>query len=378
MKITSESDAFVALAHLCEPADESINRKLASGMSPIEVLDLLLTAGFPKRDHVAFRHKFESFNLEAELSFSQKIGARIMTRDQEGWPTQLNSLGVAQPWALWAIGSIDFRVIALSSVTIVGTRACTPYGAGIGNQWAADLGEWGTSVFSGGAIGIDAHAHRGALSVGAPTVAVLASGVHARYPASHENLFAQIIDNGAIVSESPPREVAQKRRFLARNRILAGLTKATCVIEATDRSGTSSTAREALNMNRIVAGVPGSIHSPTSLGVNTLLKHKDVHVVTSSAELQELVSGFNPLKKISHEGTGGGPHLDPGPDWRELSKSDYEIWELLPKRGGFGIDILCQKTGRSRLDLLARLSELHLTGLVTSSEGLWRKHSELK
>jgi DNA processing protein len=376
VKIATESDAFLALAHLCEPADESINRKLASGVSPIEVLDLLLTTGFPKRDHVAFGHKFDSFNVEAELEFSQKIGARILTRDQEGWPTQLNSLGVAQPWALWAIGSIDFRVVALSSVTIVGTRACTPYGAGIGSQWAADLGKWGTNVFSGGAIGIDSHAHRGALSVGAPTVAVLASGVHTRYPASHEHLFAQIIDNGAIVSESPPREAAQKRRFLARNRILAGLTKATCVIEATDRSGTSSTAREALSMNRIVAGVPGSIHSPTSLGVNTLLKHKDVHVVTSSADLQELVSGFNPLQKVSYVGAAGGPNLDLGPDWRELSKTDYEIWELLPKRGGFGIDILCQKTGRSRLDLLARLSELHLTGLVTSTEGVWRKHSQ--
>lgn len=373
MKITSESDAFVALAHLCEPADETINKRLASGVSPIEVLDLLHTTSFPKRDHIAFGHKFEAFNVEAELEFSQKIGARILTRDQEGWPTQLRSLGIAQPWALWAIGSIDFRVIALSSVTIVGTRACTPYGAGIGSQWAADLGNWGTSVFSGGAIGIDSHAHRGALSVGSPTVAVLASGVHTRYPSSHEHLFAQIIDNGAIVSESPPREPAQKRRFLARNRILAGLTKATCVIEATDRSGTSSTAREALNMNRIVAGVPGSIHSPTSLGVNRLLKHKDVHVVTTSADLQELVTGFNPRDTGADVGTEGGSTSDRGSHWRELSESDYEIWELLPKRGGIGISTLCQKTGRSRLDLLARLSELHLTGFVTSAGGVWSK-----
>jgi DNA processing protein len=156
---------------------------------------------------------------------------------------------------------------------------------------------------------------------------------------------------------------------------LAGLTKATCVIEATDRSGTSSTAREALNMNRIVAGVPGSIHSPTSLGVNTLLKHKDVHVVTTSAELQELVSGFNPRERGLEVETPGGPHRDRAPDWRQLSETDYEIWELLPKRGGIGIDILCQKTGRSRLDLLARLSELHLAGMVTSTEGVWRKYS---
>jgi DNA processing protein len=373
MKLTSEAEAFIVLAHLCEPGDETINKKLSSGISPNEVLEMLLTKGFPKRDHIAFRYKHDQLNLEAELEFAQKIGARIIARDQEGWPTQLRALGIAQPWALWTIGSIDFRVIALSSVTIVGTRACTPYGAGISTQFAADLGGWGTSVFSGGAIGIDSYAHRGALSVGAPTVCVLASGVHARYPAGHEHLFGQIMDNGAIVSESPPREPAHKRRFLARNRILAGLTKATCVIEATDRSGTSSTVREALNMNRIVAGVPGSIHSPTSLGVNTLLKHKDVHVVTSSADLQELVTGFNP-----HDApiAGNAAHVGQdvsNPNWRALSESDYEIWELLPKRGGIGIDILCQKTGRSRLELLARLSELNLTGFVSTSEGTWRK-----
>lgn len=373
MKIRSESDAFIALAHLCEPADEGINKKLSLGTSPIEVLDMLLTTGFPRRDHVAFGRKLEALNVEAELDFAQRIGARVLTRGQEGWPTQLHSLGQAQPWALWTIGSIDFRLVALSSVTIVGTRACTPYGAGIASQWAADLGSWGTSVFSGGAIGIDSHAHRGALSVGASTVAVLASGVHTRYPSSHEHLFAQIMDSGAIVSESPPREPAKKRRFLARNRILAGLTKATCVIEATDRSGTSSTAREALNMNRIVAGVPGSIHSPTSLGVNRLLKHKDAHVVTTSADLQELVTGFNPLDNNLSGETGGGGNPRQSHDWRELSETDYEIWELLPKRAGIGIDVLCQKTGRSRLNLLARLSELHLTGFVENTGGLWRK-----
>jgi DNA processing protein len=373
MKITSEFGAFIALAHLCEPADEGINKRLALGTSPVEVLEMLSTTGFPRRDNAAFLHKLDALNIEAELEFAQKIGARVLTRGHEGWPTQLNSLGAAQPWALWAMGSIDFRVVALSSVTIVGTRACTPYGAGIASQWAADLGTWGTSVFSGGALGIDSHVHRGALSVGTPTVAVLASGVHARYPSSHEHLFTQIIDSGAIISESPPREPAKKRRFLARNRILAGLTKATCVIEATDRSGTSSTAREALNMNRIVAGVPGSIHSPTSLGVNRLLKHKDVHVVTSSADLQELVSGFNPLKKSLVCKTGGGEDSRRAHDWRELSETDYEIWELLPKRVGIGIDVLSQKTGRSRLNLLARLSELHLTGFVENTEGNWRK-----
>ena len=373
MKIQSESDAFIAMAHLCEPGDELINKKLASRISPNQVLDMLGSKGFPQRDNLAFTKRFEKFDLDAELDFAHRIGARILTRDQEGWPTQLQALGSQQPWALWAIGSIDFRVIALSSLTIVGARACTPYGAAIAGQWAAELGAWGTHVFSGGAIGVDSCAHKGALRTGTPTVSVLASGVQARYPSSNEHLFALIVENGAIVSESPPREPAHKRRFLARNRILAGLTKATCVIEATDRSGTSSTAREALNMNRIVAGVPGSIHAPTSLGVNRLLKHTDVHLVTSAADLQELVTGFNPREVPSVGATTRDHQRNSSARWRALSASDYEIWELLPKHGGMNVDNLTEKTGRSRLDLLARLSELRLTGFASNVEGLWCK-----
>ena len=87
------------------------------------------------------------------------------------------------------------------------------------------------------------------------------------------------------------------------------------------------------------------------------------------------MSGFSPREKGTDVGTESGSSLDRGRDWRELSEAEYEIWELLPKRGGIGIDILCQKTGRSRLDLLAQLSELRLTGFATSSEGLWLKNS---
>ena len=144
-------------------------------------------------------------------------------------------------------------------------------------------------------------------------------------------------------------------------------------MEATDRSGTSSTAREALNMNRIVAGVPGSIHAPTSLGVNTLLKHTDVHLVTSAADLQELVTGFNPREVPSVGATTRDHQRNSSARWRALSASDYEIWELLPKHGGMNVDSLSEKTGHSRLDLLARLSELRLTGFASNVEGPWCK-----
>jgi len=145
------------------------------------------------------------------------------------------------------------------------------------------------------------------------------------------------------------------------------------VIEATDRSGTSSTVRAAREMNRIVAGVPGSIHSPTSLGVNKLLKEQDVHVVTSSADLQELITGFNPNDLPSRSDIDVEDLGQPRARWKSLSEGDYEIWELLPKRGGIGLDVLCQKTGRARLEILARLSELNLMGFAQNAEGSWKK-----
>ena len=97
MEITSDADAFLALAHLCEPGDETINRRLAAGASPGEILEMLLTKGFPQRNNVAFSKKYAQCDLEAEREFAEKIGARILTRGQEGWPTQLHSLGGAQP-----------------------------------------------------------------------------------------------------------------------------------------------------------------------------------------------------------------------------------------------------------------------------------------
>jgi|MEHZ01.5.fsa_nt_MEHZ011430556.1_3 predicted Rossmann fold nucleotide-binding protein DprA/Smf involved in DNA uptake len=126
-------------------------------------------------------------------------------------------------------------------------------------------------------------------------------------------------------------------------------------------------------MNRIVAGIPGSIHAPTSLGVNALLKHTDAHPVTSAADLQELFTGFNPREGPSEGAATRDHQRNSRANWRALSALDYEVWELLPKLGGMGVDSLSEKTGHSRLDLLARLSELRLTGFASNVEGLWCK-----
>ena len=142
------------------------------------------------------------------------------------WPNGLDQLGQARPYALWLRGGADLRAACLRAVSMVGSRAATGYGAHVAGEIAADLGEQGWTVISGGAYGIDAAAHRGALATRAVTIAILACGVDHPYPAGHAELFADIAARGLVVSEWPPGRRPARMRFLVRNRTIAALPAA--------------------------------------------------------------------------------------------------------------------------------------------------------
>jgi DNA processing protein len=150
------------------------------------------------------------------------------------WPTALEDLGDRVPIALWVAGDGNLADAARRSVSVVGARACTAYGEHVAGELAAALGDRGWTVVSGGAYGIDAAAHRGALAVDAPTVAVLACGVDVPYPAAHDGLLRAIRTRGVVVSELPPGSRPTRRRFLDRNRVIAALGRGTVVVEAGD------------------------------------------------------------------------------------------------------------------------------------------------
>ncbi len=158
-------------------------------------------------------------------------------------------------------------------LAIVGSRKATPYGRAVTTRLAQELASQGIVIISGLALGIDSIAHQAALDVGGITVAVLACGLDRVYPASHTNLAKQLLDRGgAIISEYPEGTEPLGHQFIARNRLIAGLSDGVLITEAAEKSGSLHTANFALEQGKTVLAVPGNITSPTSTGANNLIK----------------------------------------------------------------------------------------------------------
>ena len=157
-------------------------------------------------------------------------------------------------------------------ISIVGARRCTKYGEDIAYRLAYALAEQGVVIISGMAYGIDTAAHRGCLDAGGTTVAVLGTPIDKIYPQSNRRLAERILQNGAILSEYSPETETRAWHFLHRNRIVVGLSDATIIVEAGERSGTQRTAQCAVELGRNLYAVPGDIMRPTSAGCNKLLK----------------------------------------------------------------------------------------------------------
>ncbi len=219
-------------------------------------------------------------------------GGEFIVPSDQPWPAQLNDLATP-PIGLVVKGKID--ALHSRSIAIVGTRNPTPYGARIASDFAAGFVDREWSVVSGGAYGIDTHAHKGALIAEGLTIAVIASGIDINYPAGNERLFTEIAELGAIVSEVMPGTPAFPSRFLTRNRIIAALSVSTLVVEAAFRSGSLRTARDAAELMRPVMAIPGPINSPTSEGTHRLIGERAAEIVTSVHDAVELISSLELL-----------------------------------------------------------------------------------
>ena len=188
-----------------------------------------------------------------------------------GYPPVLAQMSGA-PKELFVAGELD-ELLARPRVAIVGSRHVSAYGRQITTNLAAELAGQGIVIISGLALGVDALAHRAALEAGGLTLAVLPGPIEQIYPSSHTQLARQIVDGGGVlVSEYPDGTPAFRWNFVARNRIVAGLSDALLITEAAEKSGTLHTARFALELGRDVLAVPGNITSPLSAGTNNLIK----------------------------------------------------------------------------------------------------------
>ena len=245
----------------------------------------LEAAGLDSRSVDAIIAKRPAISLDAELEKLERYNVKALTWKDEAYPSMLKEIYDLPP-VLYVRG--DLTPADNISVAVVGTRRPTYYGREITEHIATDLARNRVTIVSGLARGIDAAAHRAALEAGGRTIAVSGCGLDIVYPGDHANLARQIMECGALVSEFPLGTRPRADNFPRRNRIMSGLSLGVLVIEAREASGALITARWALEQNRDVFAVPGSILSPASRGTNRLIQEGAKLIADSRDILEEL------------------------------------------------------------------------------------------
>ena len=287
---------------------------------------------------------------EAWLNASEHHHA--LTLEHPAWPALL--LQTADPPLLLYVQG-DLRRLAAAGVAVVGSRHPTAQGSDNARQFARTLADEGWQVVSGLARGIDAAAHEGGLAGAAGTLAVVGTGLDRVYPPAHAALAQRIAAQGALVSEYAPGTPPLPEHFPQRNRLIAGLTRGTLVVEAALRSGSLITARLANEAGREVFAIPGSIHAPQSRGCHQLIQQGAKLVESARDIIDELQSGpVLPGRQAEL------PLADPGPADALLDALGSDPVTL---------DALMARTGDSAADLAARLMELELEGRVARLPG---------
>ncbi|HHY47537.1 MAG TPA: DNA-protecting protein DprA [Firmicutes bacterium] len=207
--------------------------------------------------------------VDDELERARRAGARIITVEHEAYPQNLRDIYDPPP-VLYVKG--DLAAADRAACAIVGTRRASSYGCAVASQFAYELAANGVTIVSGLALGVDSAAHRGALKAGGRTIAVLGSGVDCTYPPENSRLCREIIESGAVLSEFPMGTAPLKGNFVARNRVISGLSVACIVVEAPERSGALITSYFAMEQGRPVFAVPGDIRRAQSRGTHALIK----------------------------------------------------------------------------------------------------------
>ncbi|CAA9368572.1 MAG: Rossmann fold nucleotide-binding protein Smf possibly involved in DNA uptake [uncultured Nocardioidaceae bacterium] len=371
-----ERDARIVMSRLAEPGDADACR-LVREYSAAALLDRLGSGPSGISKLADWAERFGSTDAAAVKSRASAVGARYICPGDEEWPRQLDDLEhlevfgperrAGAPFGLWVRGSASCAGVTERSVAIVGARSATAYGEHVAGDLAMGCTERGHCVVSGGAYGIDAAAHRGALAADRPTVAVLAGGVDRFYPTGNASLLEAVLASGLVVSEAAPGCAPSRSRFLVRNRLIAALTLGTVVVEAALRSGSLNTARWARDLNRWVLGVPGPVTSRMSAGVNELLRQPETTLVTDAAEVAE---------QLAPVGVNLSPRKS-GPVWPadDLDGRSRQLLDAVPVHQAATVTAIARAAGLRRDDVSPGLERLRERGLVEGGDRGWRLRS---
>lgn len=306
-------------------------------------------------------------SLERELSTLAELGAMLVLSGDADYPALLAETGDA-PLVLVVRG--DPALLGRPQVALVGARDASAPGLRLAHDMAADLSRKGWVVTSGLARGIDTAAHRGTLTAGGHTVAVLGGGIDHIYPPENASLFEEIAHTGALVSEAPTGTAPTASHFPRRNRIIAGLARFTLIVEAAKQSGSLITARYAGDYGREVGAVPGHPSDPRSAGPNHLLK-EGAHVVETADDILRLLDGPAPLPLFAGQAPARPAKPVPTRPVAAPTATDtpheavYRVLSTTPVT----VDELVRLTGLSETALATALTDLELADRIDRLPG---------
>ena len=342
--------------------------------------EILLTEGITREQAKALEdHKLDK--ADKILADCQRLGLRILTIQDAEYPGRLQNI-YDPPCLLYVKGRLP-AIDETAAVAVVGTRDCTPYGVACAEKLGYGLASGGAVVVSGLAKGIDAAASRGALRAGGVTVGVVGNGLDVHYPYESRYLYEDIAAAGALLSEYPPGTEPAGNHFPARNRIISGLSLATLVVEAPERSGALITAETALEQGRDVFAVPGPIDAPASVGCNRLIRD-GAGLVSDAWDILREYAGRFPEKLKQDEAREQPAVLGyqarqkaepkPVPPSLDLNKSSLTDDQLNLLRAMSDeepalVDDLIEQTGIPTRRVLSALTLLEMEQLVTQHSG---------
>ena len=295
----------------------------------------------------------------ADLLANQlKDGYRLLTALDEDFPKRLKNNSDA-PVLIFTKGAANLN--APRTVGIVGTRSATPYGKAITKKICEDLLPYQPSIVSGLAYGIDIEAHRAALNLGLPTIAVFGSPIHQIYPAAHQGTAAQLVqENGALLSEYGPGSRMLPGNFPARNRIIALLSDTLLVVEAAEKGGALITAELAFGYQKEVFAVPGNLQATFSEGCNQLIRKMKAAIYTGPEDLAEALHWSKP-----------GEERKPKPmqDFSSREEEEFKILTHLQTKGAAELDQLAHVLEIPLGMLSSKLLSLEFEGIIQSLPG---------
>ncbi len=298
-------------------------------------------------------------DIDEELAEAQRLGAKILCLQSPEYPAALANIH-DRPAVLYVRG--ELRKTDALAIGVVGSRRCTHYGLEQAERFGQLLGRAGFTVVSGGAAGIDAGAHRGAMTCGGRTIAVMGCGLSTMYPRENAPLFEKILaeGRGALVSELPMRTAVLAGNFPTRNRIISGMSLAVLIIEAAYRSGSLITAREAAEQGKMVFALPGRVDSPLSQGTNRLIRDGAILFQDLDDVLEHL--GEVGAKMASQDEPA------PAPNVANLQGVEKQLAEALAQ-GAMSLDELVRATGIETGRAASAMTMLVLKGVVAQQAG---------